>query len=193
MLPGTLKIQSIAKNFLIKKQKENDLNSLSDSYIKALASFEGFMYIGNNLGSIDVMNEDTYEITHLDLRRVDPDFDYEIEQLVVYNNRVIIDTEGGGLFQYFTKTKKLKRLVIKGLEGVEVTKIIVDGSDLLYLTRNSIFRSTSSSTDLVFHNKDLDLNSIVRYQYNHLSEQARRRDLDRNRRWWPFKTRAWEN
>ena len=81
------------------KHRENQTNSLSDSYIHDLLSQDKILYIGTDVGTLDIMDEETYAVSHLDLKTVDPSFDYSIDQLISYQGNVIINTNGGGLWQ----------------------------------------------------------------------------------------------
>jgi ligand-binding sensor domain-containing protein len=152
------------QNFKIFKHLENERNSLSDSYITCILSYQKKLFIGNNVGTIDVLDEEDYTFKHINLNSVDPSFDNAIEQLIVFQNRIIIDTDGGGLWQLDTKLGKLQKLEVKALQNNEVNEMKVINKQLLLLTDTKIIQTNLSSSSILFENDGLNLTCFSHYK-----------------------------
>ncbi|PCJ66113.1 MAG: hypothetical protein COA58_08555 [Bacteroidetes bacterium] len=151
------------KYFKIFKYKEGSNNTLTDSYITSLLSHKGLLYIGNNLGNIDILNVKTERIVSLNLRTVYPEFDNRIEQIILYQNRIIIDTDGGGLWQYDPEFKKLRKVNIQLLKDQEVNRMLVDQGILYLITSTRIFKTDLTTSEKIFEDRNLSLTSIAKY------------------------------
>ena len=152
------------QNFNIFKHTENEPNSLSDSYVTCLVSYQKKLFIGNNIGTIDILDEENYTFSHINLKSADPSFDNAIEQLIIYQDRIIIDTDGGGLWQLDTKLGKLRRLEIRALQNDEVNDMRVNNKQLLLLTDTKIIQTNLSSSTVLFENNKLALTCFSPYQ-----------------------------
>lgn len=161
------------KHFKIFKHRETESNSLSDSYIHALLSFDKKMYIGTDVGTLDIMDEETYTVSHLDLKSVDTSFDYSIDELVSYQGNIIINTNGGGLWQYNPTLKNIRKLEIRDLQGKLVSQIRVSEGKLLLLTNNAIVSTNLNASETVFKDENLKLKCFAFYQDKYLLGTAK--------------------
>ncbi|HCD67291.1 MAG TPA: hypothetical protein DEQ56_02310, partial [Bacteroidetes bacterium] len=152
------------RNFKIFKHIENDPNSLSDSYVTCLLSYQNKLFIGNNIGTIDILDEVNYTFKHIDLKAADPNFDNAIEQLIVYQDRIIINTDGAGLWQLDTKLGKLQKLEITALQNDEVKEMGMNNKQLLLLTDTKVIQTNLTSSTVLFENNKLDLTCFSPYK-----------------------------
>lgn len=127
------------KHFKIFKHKEGVPNSLSDSYITSLATQNNLMFIGTHLGTIDILNTETYEISHVYISQLDTTYDNAIEQIILYKDRIVIDTDGAGLWEYFYTERLLRKLQIAKLGNAEVEEMMVYNEMLYLLTSNALY------------------------------------------------------
>jgi ligand-binding sensor domain-containing protein len=151
------------QNFKIFKHQENIANSLDDSYITCLFSYQNRLYIGNNIGSVDVLNVDNYSFEHINIKRADPKFDNAIEQIILYKGRLVIDTDGGGLWQYDIDLARLRRLDIREVMGEEVNHIVLDDNRLLLATATRIISTDLQQARTVFRDDNLEITCVVKY------------------------------
>ena len=156
------------KHFKIFKHRENQTNSLSDSYIHDLLSQDKKLYIGTDVGTLDIMDEETYAVSHLDLKTVDPSFDYSIDQLISYQGNVIINTNGGGLWQYNPTLKNIRKLEIRDLKGQRVSQITVVDNNLILLTSNSIVSTDLNHSEMVFTDENIRLTCLALFEDKYL-------------------------
>lgn len=159
--------------FRVFKHKERESNSLSDSYITSLLSYQGSLYVGNNLGTVDIINEDDYSIKTINLHEADSTFDNSIEQLIEYQGRIIIDTDGGGLWQFDPTYQKLRKMEVRDLKGNEVNQMLVDGNKLLLLTANSIVQTDLNTSERAFIGDNYYFNSLAKYKNNYYLGSSR--------------------
>lgn len=154
------------KRFKIFKHKEGEANSLSDSYITSLATKGSFLYIGTHLGTIDILNTETYEFSHIVLTDQDADYDYPIEQLLPHNDRLLIDTDGGGLWEYFNTEKKIRKVQIKAIGTSEIEQMMTYNDRLYLLTKTAIVATNLSETNIIYKQPKFDapLTAICHYQ-----------------------------
>ena len=111
------------KHFKILKHSESVSNSLSDSYIHDILSYDHNLYVGTNLGTVDIISELDYSTRYLDLRNYDSTFDYSISHLLVHQDRIIINTDGGGLWQYDPVLHKARRVQIKDIGNESIRPV----------------------------------------------------------------------
>lgn len=153
------------KYFKVFKHIESDTNSLSDSYITSIAVRGSTIFIGNHLGNVDVLDANTYEVRHIVLSDIDATFDNPVEQLLIYDDQLIIDTDGGGLWQYNDDEKRIRKLTIPKLKDQEVEEMVVHQGELVLLTRNALY-STDLSDLSVLHTSPIGqkFNTLCRYK-----------------------------
>lgn len=156
------------QKFKVFKHIENKSNTLSDSYITCLLSYKKSLFIGNNLGTIDVLNEENYTFKHIELTSADPKFDNAIDQLLLYQGRIIINTDGGGIWQLDPALGKLRKLEIRDLQDEKVNQIKVVKGKLLLLTSKKIIQTDLSSSIVVFKNDRLELTCFTPFQNYYL-------------------------
>lgn len=104
------------KQFEVFKHIDGDQNSLSDSYVTALLSVGNKLYIGNNSGSIDILNVDNASISRIKIQDVNPEFDAPISGLYLVNQELLITTNNGGIYSYHIEQKKIRKVLFKGYE-----------------------------------------------------------------------------
>ncbi|MDB4161703.1 histidine kinase [Bacteroidia bacterium] len=138
------------KSFKIFKHKEGNHNSLSDSYITSLATKDNKIYIGTNLGTIDILNIDNHAFSHIILNAQDASYDYPIEQLLIYKDRLLIDTDGGGLWECFYREKKIRKVQISKLGNTEIEEMMVHNDSLYLLTKNTIISTNLHQANIVY-------------------------------------------
>lgn len=136
--------------FKILKHKENVKNSLSDSYVKSILSYGKKMYVGNNLGQIDILNEETYEIQNINLAEADSNYDNTIVQLIEYQNQIVINTDGGGLWLYNPESRKVRKVIIEDIRSSEIRHMMVDGDHLILLTSNTIVNTNFNKSSILY-------------------------------------------
>jgi|TARA_B110000902_G_scaffold93577_1_gene110894 ligand-binding sensor domain-containing protein len=139
------------KSFKIFKHNEGNDNSLSDSYITSLATKDNNIYIGTNLGTIDILDADNYTFSHIVLNAQDESYDYPIEQLLLYKDRLLIDTDGGGLWEYFYREKKIRRVQVAKLGDTEIEEMMVHNDSLYLLTKNTLISTNLHKANVVYH------------------------------------------
>ena len=142
------------KYFKIFKHQEGDDNSLSDSYITSLVSHNNLVYIGTNLGTVDILNSETYEFSHIYLNDHDSTYDNPIEQLLIYKDRLLIDSDGGGLWEYFHTQRKLRKVKITKLLDREIVDMMVKDDKLFLLTRTSLLTTNLNSISVLLERED---------------------------------------
>lgn len=147
------------KHFKIFKHKEGDDNSLSDSYITSLTTSGSLIYIGTHLGTIDILDAETYEFSHISLSDEDADYDYPVEQLLMYKDRLLIDTDGGGLWEYFHNEKKVRKIRINAIGSDEVQEMMIFQNQLYLLTQNALIATNLNKTK-VLHKEE---NIVAKY------------------------------
>ena len=152
------------KFFKIFKHNENQRNTLTDSYITDLLSHDGTMYIGNNLGSIDLLDETTYKVKRIDFKKADSSFDNAIQQMVLYKNKIIIDTDGGGLWQYDPEQSTLRRVQILDLENKDVVQMHTEGNKLLLLTQKSLVSTDLYDSEIIHQTAQFSFSSVCKYK-----------------------------
>ena len=129
------------KQFKIFKHIDGNDQSLSDSYITSLLSVGRKLYIGNNIGAIDVLDVDDYSIATLSIIKEDPTFDYPISTLAFFQSKLVIGTLGGGLWSLDPKEQVFRRFQ----EGVSaqltmVTDLHVMENDFYVSSGNAVYR-----------------------------------------------------
>ncbi len=142
------------KSFKIFKHRESSRNSLSDSYITTLATKGNTIYIGTNLGTIDILNTDSYVFSHIALNTQDANYDYPIEQLLLYQDRLIIDTDGGGLWEYFYSEKKIRKVQIAQLADTEIEAMMVHKDSLYLLTKNALIATNLHKAKIIYETNE---------------------------------------
>lgn len=138
------------KYFKIFKHKEGDANSLSDSYITSLVTIGKYIYIGTHLGTVDILNAETYTFSHIYMSEQAEDYDYPVEQLLVYQDRLLIDTDGGGLWEYFPTAKKIRKVQIPQLGDTEIEEMVVHQDLLFLLTKKTILTTNLNKASTIY-------------------------------------------
>lgn len=151
------------KRFKIFKHKEKVKNTLSDSYITALLSHSGKLYIGNHVGKMDIMDERTYEVSTIDFTLADQTFDNSIQQIIEYQGKIVIDTDGGGLWQYEPIHNKLRRIDILDIDKKEINQMIVHAGNLHLVTSREIVMTDFNNSKVVFESLNKPLSSLAPY------------------------------
>ncbi len=145
------------KYFKIFKHVEGKTNSLSDSYITSLASTETELFVGNNIGNIDVMNLSDYSITSIMFKSIDPSFDFPITSLHTFKNHLVIGTLEGGLWFYDLEARTLR---LAGFESQEITDITID-QDVFYVSNGkSIFQLDLNNTKEIYTHDRGSINAL---------------------------------
>ena len=156
------------KYFKILKHSDGIKNSLSDSYIHDILSFNKILYVGTNLGTVDMVNESDYSVRHLDLRRYDSTFDHAISHLLVYQDRIIINTDGGGLWQYDPAINKVRKIKVKTIINEEIRQIKVKSNSLLLITAHKIISTDLNNTTTLFNDQNILITDVTRYENHYL-------------------------
>ncbi len=156
------------KHFKILKHSEDVKTSLSDSYITDVLSFDQTLYVGTNLGTVDMVDEQDYTARHLDLRKYDSTFDYSISKLIAYQGRILINTDGGGLWQYDPLVRKARRVIVKDINNEDIRQIKVEGQSLLIVTAHKVIKTDLNNTSIVFNDENILITDVTRYQNNYL-------------------------
>lgn len=156
------------KHFKILKHSENVSNSLSDSYVHDILSYDHNLYVGTNLGTIDIISELDYTTRHLDLRKYDSTFDYSISHLLVHQDRIIINTDGGGLWQYDPALNKARRIQVKDIGNESIRQLKIDNNSLLLATAHKIIRTDLNTTSVLFNDQNILITDVIRYKNHYL-------------------------
>lgn len=152
------------KNYKIFKHSSSDQSSLTDSYIRCLKVVGNDLFIGNNSGSIDILDLTTYRIRHLSLADRDPQYDFPVISFEFYRSNVIIGTEGGGLWTYSLEHNNLARLSLGHSNNAVIPDLEVYEGRLYYAISDTIFL-----TDL--HTKAILINAptaITTFEINEM-------------------------
>lgn len=138
------------KRFKVFKHKEGDSNSLADSYVTSLVSSGTKLYVGTHLGMLDVMDVETYTFSHVYLNKQDKSYDHAIKQLLIYNNKLLINTDGGGLWEYVHSQRRVRKINLTKLNNVDIKEMAVVHSELYILTANALLTTNLNECTVVY-------------------------------------------
>jgi ligand-binding sensor domain-containing protein len=149
------------KYFKIFKHIEGSNNSLTDSYITSLESVDNKLYIGNNIGNIDIMDMNDYSISSIMFTSIDPSFDFPISSLKTFKNHLVIATKGGGgLWLYNLKTKILSKLMATENDKLDITGLAINNDYFYASTPRDVFRLDLNNYKKLMTHEDGQITSI---------------------------------
>jgi ligand-binding sensor domain-containing protein len=137
------------KQFTVYKHIDGDQNSLADSYITSLLNIGDQLYMGNNSGTIDILNVDNESIKRIKLQDLEPDFDSPISGLYLFNQQLLITTNSGGVYSYHSTRKQLRRLAFKQLNQQQNTLFYFTTKHNLIANGNALYSFSNTDTTLL--------------------------------------------
>lgn len=152
------------KYFKVFKHVEGSQNTLTDSYITCLAAIGNQLFVGNDAGVIDVLNLDNYTFSSIDIRANASDFDYPITDLELFQNSIVITTNGGGIWCYNLNTKKLSNTNFKALSTASISDIYIEKDAFYFVEEHQVYTANLLGYTEIFSNSNLLLSSICRYK-----------------------------
>ncbi len=156
------------KYFKIFKHVEGAKNSLHDSYITCLKEIDNQLYIGNNLGSVDVMDLDNYTFKNISFKAADESFDYPITNFARYQYTLYITTDRGGIWEMDLNSNAITKNKFSELNNVLNSFVYPIKNSYLVLNGSSIYKCTKTQIINVFTNQQLQFSSIAKYKDNYL-------------------------
>ncbi|MBT8326486.1 MAG: hypothetical protein KJP21_02105, partial [Bacteroidia bacterium] len=156
------------KYFKIFKHTEGAKNTLHDSYITCLLEVDDQLFIGNNLGSIDVMDLNKHTFSNISLKAADATFDYPIIRLSQFQNTIHIATDGGGLWDMDLSSKEIKKNTFSELNNSINSFIYPLLDSYLVLNGSNIYKCSDNQITTVFTNSKLQFSSISQFKKNYL-------------------------
>ncbi|MFY0644098.1 MAG: histidine kinase [Bacteroidia bacterium] len=148
------------KNFKVFKHIDGVKGSISDSYILTLLAHGDILYIGNHSGMVDLFDINTHEVTTLELAQVDESFDYPITCLSWFQDRLIIGTEGGGVWTYSPQNEQLEKHAVYYEISPIITDVKVKEKHCYISSLTAIYRCTKSSSELLFRTEGGSISSF---------------------------------
>lgn len=148
------------QKFQVFKHVDGDPHSLSDSYLTSLKYADGKLYVGNHKGTIDVFDVISHEVVTLDPTSVVPSFDYAISVLALYEDQLLVGTNGGGLWVVNRVTNELKPYNPGHSDARIITDIVTYGKDFYFSTEHNLYRANLDTCESVALLNDADITSL---------------------------------
>lgn len=149
------------KNLKVFKYQEGNLKSLTDSYITSLLCKGDKLYIGNNLGQLDILDVNTFKVSSIDFKQGDSTFDNSITQLIYYQKQIVINTDGGGIWLYHPIEQRFRKLEVEDLNNQVVQQLYIEDEKLHLLTSSQLIGTNFNTSEILF-SKPLGFTSIAK-------------------------------